>query len=535
MVYFNGSVWTNIYDSDLWYEIHGDFLKISDGIAYQNGVGVEILKLDTNSSGVEIPYIEGIISFYTSSRNTANYTLLEISSEYSDPLQDPRTGNNISSRVKPIPNFSEINSVNLNSLISLDQMPLILAKSEDNNPRENPASISGTSVYAGLVYQNKIDIINPDADLRNNNLLGSLLQPNASTSPKYRIIKQGLVQDLFGDVTGSGEITLADYNDVNSWLPIDLSNTVDQQKIMDGHVKIEKVLRADVNGDGIVDAVDAGLILDFINGTISTFPAGSSFSRMRLMVEDLVADTMIDSDMSAADPTFNTAPYSSTLFNIEYIANWIPDRIEICDMRRLVPTTFSTSPSTSVCNGGSNNFFVPDDLIISGNMLDEYGSSYSVDFEMTHLSLIIPLTDSLGSSTFIDGYLGVNLFDTFVAESSSGQTALGFIALKYSDNTYVQTSDFMNGKIRITASIQSHSNDYPISFGLNIEDIVGLNYDPATSLLNLWMKDLYDDGHGNIPPALNTKILITVFLKKAGFINSPQVINEGKVRTLFNI
>ncbi len=541
MVSFDGSSWTNIYESDMWYKIYGDYIKTSNGIGYQNGIGVEVLSLKPNNFGVEETYVEGYIPFYTSMRNAPNYSLLEVSSEYSNPLQDPRTGDNVNSRVAPTPSISMISKTSLENLITLDENPLLLVEAEDNNPRGNPVSISGISSFPGLVYGNKIDIINPDADLRTNNLVGSLLRPNTASNYIYRIIKQELFQDSYGDVNGDGEITVVDFNTINQWISsgyqYDLSNPIHQQRIMDGHVSIEEILKADVNGDGIVDAADTLLISNYINGIISTFPVGSTFSRMRLTVETLTNPLSALANMPSMDSIFTTAPFTDVPFDIIYYRTWLPDRIEICDMRRLLPTSFSLSPRANEdsCNGGSNDFFIPNNIIIKGNMLNEYGSSYSVDFEMTHLSMIIPLTDSLGNPTVIDGYFGVNLFETFVAESSSGKTAYGFNALKYSDETYVQTTDFSKNRVKITVSIQSHSNTYSMPFGSNMDDIVGTSYNSSTSLLNLWLKNLYNDGYGNVLPALNTKILITIYLKKGKFINSPQVITAGQVRNLFNI
>jgi len=537
MVVFDGESWTNVVESDMWYEIHGDYAKVSDGISYQDGVGTEVPRLDTDSEGDETTYVKGYIPLYSSSRSAANFVLVETTSDYSDPLQDPRTGNNVSSRVKPDPNISIVGSSSISGLVALSKTPVVLANMEDGNPRGNPSSISGESDLPGLVYGNKIDIIDPDADLRNHNLVGSILQPNIATSGTYRIIKQTLYADSYGDVNGDGSITTNDFQIVNSWLPggYDLSNAADQQKIMDGYVSIEQVLRADVNGDGKVDATDAALIQAYIDGTISTFPAGGGFSRMRLEVEELTDPLASDADIPNDDSVFDTSPFSSVPFEIEYFATWIPDRISICDMRRLLPTTFTSAPSSTAsdCDGGENDFFVPNDLMIGdGQILNADGTHHSVDFEVAHLTMIIPVTDSLGAPTFIDGYMGVNLFSTFVAESADGQTAEGFGAMKYADGTYVQISDFSLGKVKISAALQSHSNTYGSS---PIDDIVGVNYDAATGLLTLWMKFLYDDGSGNIPAALSTKVLVTVFLKKAGFANQPQTITAGQVRTLFGV
>lgn len=537
MVVFDGDSWINIFDSDIWFEVHGDYIKASDGISYQDGVGSEIPRLKTDNTGVEAEFIEGLVPFYTAARGTQNFVLVEIESEFSDTLQDPRTGNPVSSRVAPVPQISMIRNSDVDALVTADLSPVILARANDDNPRGNPTAITGITATPGLVFENKIDIIAPNADILANNLLGSMLRPNTAASGQYRIIKQEFFSDLLGDINGDGEITSDDLAIINSWLPdgYDLSDATDQQKIMDGYVAIEQVLRADVNGDGVVDAVDAGLISDFIDGAISVFPGGAGFSRARLTVESRLSPLTTAVDIPADDATFKTAPFASTPFQVDYFATWLPDRVEIHDMRRLAPTTFTEAPDADEGFGGRNDLFVPGNLLHDGYHLNPDGTFYSVDLEVTHLSLTIPVTDSGGSPTFLDGYLGVRLHDTFVAESSDGKTSAGFSAMKYADGTYVQIADFAAGRVRLAVAIQSHSNTYAVPFGGTIDDIVGVNYDPGTSLLTLWMTDLFNDGYGNIPPALNTKVLITAFLKKAGFANAPRAITDAQVRTLFNL
>jgi len=538
LVVFDGESWTNVYESDMWFLIQGDYIKVSDGISYQDGVGSEIPRLRTDDTGVETTYVEGPVSFFTSARGQENYALVETSSEFSDIVQDPRTGNPISSRVRPDPDISMITSSELESLVDGILLPLVLAKAADNNPRSNPATIDGTTELPGLVLGNKMDVIDPDADLRNNNLVGSMLQPNSAGSGKYRIIKQELFSDILGDVDGDGVVTSADLAIVNSWLPdgYNLANTLHQQSIMDGNVPIEQVLRADVNGDGMVDATDAALIQDFLDGYISVFPGGAAFSRMRLTVEHrtdpLGTPVVIEDD----DPTFSTAPFSDTDFLIEFCATWLPDRLSIVDQRRLIPTTFTEPPSVDDCTGGRNDWFAPGNLHLDGYLLNPDGTSYSVDVEVAHLTLTIPVTDSNGDPVFADGYLGVSLFDAFVFESSEGKTPQGFPALRYADGSYVQSGDLAAGRVRMSAALQSHANTWSTG-GSTIEDVVGMNYDPATSIMTLYMKDVLDDGYGNlpIPPALTTKILVTVFLKRAGFANQPLAVTAAQMRNLLEL
>jgi len=537
MVIYNGDAWVNITTSDMWFEIQGDYVKAADGTSYQSGVGTEVPRLKKDATGVEAPYVEGLIPLYTSSRNTPSFALVETEDETSEPEQDPRTGNPINSRIAPVPSISCIGSSSLSTLIDGGLSPLLLAKVWDSNPRGNLATISGLTTVAGMVYGNKLQIVAPDADMRANNVIGSLLTPNTLASWQYRVISQELYSDSYGDINGDGIIDATDLAIINSWMPdgYDLSDTVDQQKIMDGEVPIEWVLRADVNGDGKVDAADAALIQDFINGSIATFPAGASFSRMVLLVENRLEPLDASADMPANDSTFSTAPFTSAEWEIGYVRTWIPDFIDMCDMRRLAPTTFTEPPDGDTCFGGRNDFLVPGNLLLDGYIHNPDGSFYSVDFEINHLSLKIPVTDSLGNPTSLDGYASLLLFDNFVAESSSGKTASGFDAMRYADGSYVQLTDFAARRVKISVAIQSHANEYSVPFSGSFEDIVGTYYDPATSLLMLRMDSLLDDGYGNLLPSQATRVLVTVYLKRAGFMNETNEISAAQMRNLLGI
>ncbi len=537
MAVYDGSQWINVYESDMWFEIHGDYVKVADGIAYQDGVGIEIPRLAEDASGVESPNFVGLVPFATTSRDSKNFVLVEVQSVSSDTQQDPRTGNPVASRVAPEPEISATGDEGFQDLLTSDIVPLALARALDDNPRGNPVAISGTTTLAGAVYGDHMHVVAPDADMLSNNIVGSMLLPDSSSGFEYRIISAEVYADAYGDVDGDGQVTFADLAIVNSWLPdgYDLSDPVDQQKLIDGKVPLDRVLRADVNGDGKVDATDAALIQDFLDRTISTFPAGSSFQRMLVVVENMLEPLDEPADMPGDNPAFGTVPFVDIPWEVSYFRTWLPDKLLLCDMRRLVPTTFTDPPDGETCYGGKNNFYVPGNLLLDGYVLKPDGTTHPLDFEVTHLSLRVPVTDSDGNPTILDGYVGFLLFDSFVAESSMGKTSAGFPAMRYSDLTFVQLGDFAEGKVKISASLQSLANAWPAPFGGNVEDAVGMYYDPASSLLMLRVKDLLDDGYGNLLPSQSMRILMTVYLKRAGFANPTGEITEGQMRTLLGI
>jgi hypothetical protein len=287
-----------------------------------------------------------------------------------------------------------------------------------------------------------------------------------------------------------------------------------------------------VNDDGYVGSDDSALIQAFVNRQISSFSAGSSFPRLNIKLENLLDPLTTTVTIPTTCVEYATVPFVSLTWEISYFATWNPDLLLVQDTRREMPTTFTDD--VAACDGGKNNFFVPGDLVIDELQLNPDGSHYSVDFEMNHLSLDIPVTDSYGNATFIDGYTGLLLFDNFVSESSGGKTASGFDAMKYADGTYVQSEDFVSGKVKIAPSIQSTASNFVVPFGSNIEDVVGMHYDPSTSLMTLYLDNLLDDGYES-RPALSTKILVSVYLKRAGFANTTRAITMSQMRTLLDI
>lgn len=538
MVVFDGSQWIEVRESDLWFSIEGDYAKVSNGLAYEDGVGVEVPKIKQNSSNTEVPYVEGLLSLTTTSRDAYNYLLLEPDSEFSEPEQDQRTGNQVFSRVAPIPSFSMLTDSQLTTLRVTNPAPVLTARAYDHNPRGNPSTITASATLPGVAEDVVFHIINPNADVRTHGLVNSILVPDSSASYQYRIIEANLITDSYGDINGDGLIDAQDLALINSWIAdsydFDLSTAAGQQQIIDGYATLDQVLRADLNGDGKVDASDAAILTNYLNKSVSTFPVGSSYSRMELKVEAILDPKNNPADIAQDNDDFQTAPFTGTTWRINYVASWIPDNIVIEDVRRDMPTTFTTE-STDELPGGRNDFYVPGNLLIVGQQLNPDGTSYSVDFEVNHLTLNIPIIDSYGNPTFLDGYKGLLLFDNFVAESSSGKTATGFDAMKYHDGTYVQADDFSASKVKIVPAIQSTANQYPITMGGDIDDVVGLYYDPSTSLLTLYINNLYDDGYGNALPPRSMKVSVVVYLKKAGFANDTASVSEAEMRELLNI
>lgn len=543
MTIYDGSQWININESSMWFSIYGDYIKVSDGVAYDNGIGSQIQRIAKNEYNQDAPYYLGEIPFYSQTYDTNNYTLLETIDQFSEPTQDERTGNSIFTKIKPSPYISLINKTALDLLLSTNPDPVLLALAKDLNPRGNPTSITGQTTYPGLVKNNIFNVLSPSADVLQHNWVGSILYPSVScggATCQFRIIKQTNYDDILGDINGDGEIDLDDLAIINGWIsawpgnmPLSLSDGFVQQLILDGYLDILQFLRADVDGDGFVGNTDKDLIEDYINKDITSFSGGSTFLRTELQVENLTGTSEADI-VDSCCTSFSTPLIGGIDWRIDYFATWIPDLLNISDLRRLLPTTYTEEISDDNLKG-SNNFFVPNNLLVSNNILNPDGSFYSVDLEINHLTLDFPITDSVGNPIFLDGSTGISLFDNFVAESSMGLTSNNFKAMKYADGSYVQIGDFELGRVKITASLQSLSNEFGVTIGNTVQDIVGMYYDPATSLLMLYIKDLYDDPIVNVVPSLSMKILITIYLKHAGFINNSETITKDQMRSILGV
>lgn len=306
MIVYDGSQWVNIYESDMWFAIYGDYVKIADGIAYDDGIGVQVPRIAKDSTNTEVAYVEGYIPFYTVNYDSYNYVLLEATNKYSDTEQDQRTGDPVYSRVTHTSEFSMEGYSNMSTLLASDPDPVILTRAKDTNPRGNPAEITGESRYVGLAYGNKFHILNPDANVIQNNLINSILYPanNGCANCNFRIIKQTLYSDSYGDINGDGVIDNDDLTIVTGWIntytSVDITNAADQLLFTLGTINVDQFLRADVNGDGIVDITDANLIQSYINKSITTFPAGDSFLRTELEVENLLDSTIVNANILIA-------------------------------------------------------------------------------------------------------------------------------------------------------------------------------------------------------------------------------------------
>lgn len=584
LTFFSNNIWVDSEEEDWWFQVWTAAAKVSDGRAYDLGQGIQIDKTYINDLGAVENYYLGAQTFADTGESVLNTGIVEAILDEFQEEQDERTGNPINSRKKYIPSFSFVTESSLSELRNSGE-PLIIGCARDINPKNNP-TITGTQSYPGLAIDDKFIIINPIGDLLSQNLLGSKLIPNDDNSSRdYRIFKVISCTDGYGDVLGDGVIDADDVARAAQLVGHSLSLSATQQDILDGLVTTLEIIRADVDGDGYVTSGDVDLITEYVAREINSFPVGSSFTHLEITVQQSVGradgyfdcdgyvrldgytgQNIVDSDdldpyellydgyisipsINGADSAWSTVPFNELTYTIIPQPFWQDYLLNFSSEARVVPsaftyserideescdqsTTFSCTNRIEVaqsCDPGRNDFMVPDNLIMRrGQILNSDGSHYKIDLEVAHIILELPV-GSISRS-----YL--NVFDKLVADAGGGYTSAGYNCLKFSDCSNVTSNALAMNQIRFGVAVKSiyreldgydsNSDGY-----IEINDTLGLQMDQTTGILTITVDDIL---HDNIYSDLITKIQITVYLKKAGWINEIIVIPSEQISGLFS-
>lgn len=335
-------------------------------------------------------------------------------------------------------------------------------------------------------------------------------------------------------------------------------------------------LRADINGDMVVGTDDVGLITDYIN-LLAPFPPtsspsnkiGKTFTAVRFTVDQYInrSDDYPNND-SNRSTTLHRAPdiyqdgysiwagqnvtTSPIQFSIVKQLNWKEHNIVVNSHPKMVPASFNFNsggqsplpsgnlntyrdfPNAGTFDTGRNDLFVPNNLIVNtgGQLTTPNGSYYKVDFEVGTVSFEIPAVQTFG------GEKTVNLLTDFISDfTGMGHTRLGYPALRFADGSPVSMAAFTRNQVRINVGIQSVSPQLngvtPEAYeGIIVDNRIGVSIDYSTGLLTLQFNNLYKDPTQS---TINTKVQITFFLKRAGFLNAPIFIGDNKTANLLGI
>lgn len=584
------SEWTDVPEEDIWYQVWSDTAKVADGMAYDDGNGMEITKTAKNELGAVVDNSFNQNPFADTGQNTLNTAVLEAIENKFQQAQDERTGNPVFSRQQFDPSFSFVTNATLATLRESSD-PLIIGCARDVNAKANNV-ILGTQIFPGLAKGNTFIVINPDPNLISQQLVGSKLIPNNNCAGVgYLISSVRLCTDGYGDVNGDGVIDSFDVSRATMLLGQSLELQSTQTLIAAGVFDTLEIIRADVDGDGYVTHADVDLISAYVSKDgYHSFPVGSSFTHIEIDVENPTGryDGYYDCDgyirvngnsvnkvdpallapiqlqyygfnskpnLVADDPSFAAVPFMPLPFVINPIPFWQDYMIQVSSEARLVPVVFSstqgsaglidqttglcsnTSPVVCIdpfdfggsCDPGRNDFFVPDNLIIGkGQILDKEGNIFKQDFELHTVVLELP-------QEIMFNHAVINVFQKFVLDSGDGSTSSGFPAAKFADCTTVQADALLKNQLRFVVSIQSifpnQDGSDEDGYGIIVDNVIGVNMDQSTGLMILTMNDI---SNSTLFAELRTKIIIAVYLKKAGWNNVPLVIPSNQVAGLFS-
>lgn len=541
---FSSSVWTDVKSSSLWFRVWTDSVKVAAGTSSVNGTYLPVLKVKNNESGIPAEYYEEDISIVNTSEGTENYLLVQKDLEYSEVIDHPRTGDPIFSEVEDVPKFTVLEQDDVFTLLTAEPKSVVLARVKDNNPRNNP-TITGQIKYPGLVLDNVINIVDPTSDLLTQNVIGSTIIPNTSKPTlAYRIISQEVVVDDYGDIDKDGKIDVFDAARISeldgyqAYLTSGLPQLIQEQAIQDRTISILEILRADLdNSDGYeITSADLSAINDFLSSG-TAFPNGkSSFTRVVLKVEPILAPItelsgsgesllsleVLDPDL--LDPV-NFSFTSGIEFQINFVPVWLPEQVEILDLRRFVNQTFLDFSSSNLQSnpetGGKNSFFVAGDMFLTGEIKNLNGSIHKLDYEQVSVELELPAGTT--EKEF-------NFFEAFVLNN-----------MKFSDGSLVDASSLNNNQVHFTTSVSSIAKNtgvvddgygfdgYDMSFDVDADEAIGVYLDSSTGLLRI---KAYNIVNSELLPEIRTRITIMVSLKKAGFSNEPVYVDADSFNML---
>lgn len=581
---FSGS-WVDVVEEDLWFQVWTDAAKLSDGKAYDGGIGCQINKTTTDpTTGATIDNVYGLLSFSDSGEATSNIGVVQAVETGSLQIQEEVSGNPVFSRQSFTPQFSFVNAAGLSTL-KQTQDPLIIGALEDINPKNNP-TLNKTQKYFGLAKGNNFCIVDPDADLLNLNLVGSLLFPDSigASNTAVRIFKATLCTDGYGDVNGDGVIDSTDIARATQLIGEGAASSSTQTKIKNGLITTLELLRADVNGDGYIGVDDVSAITNYVNKVTNSFPVGTSFQHLCLTVDNQIGRwdgyfdcldgyvrivdgyagqklplSSLDANQIIYDgyeesveisliAAYQTIPFTSTQYKIKPLPFWQPWLVKETSSTRKVMAAFIQSeaiqhPSCTdevvACidkadvapsiDPGRIDIYVPGNLIIGeGEVLRPDGSPYPIDMEIGIIILNLP-TNQIDKKS-------INVFENLIVDVGNGITATGSFAMRYSDCSTVQLQDLSLNKIRFSISIQSY---VPAKDGYDVDgyflldnDKIGCDIDPLTGILTVSTADLQSDP---IYKSLVSKIQIEIFLKKAGWKNKVQIITPSQTLGLLAV
>ena len=265
-------------------------------------------------------------------------------------------------------------------------------------------------------------------------------------------------------------------------------------------------------------------------------------------------------DVETGEAAYTTVPYVPTNYRITIKPMWRKELVKTNYTGRLLPCTFTDlghQPGTALyvpgtirsclissltyctpiesfasCFGGQNTFYIPNDVIIGGKILAPDGRDYALDLEVNTITLKLPALPIPDKS--------LDVFSLFVCESAAhkGFTTAGYPAMRFADCAYIQSNALALNQIRFSVALESlcieidgYDVFIPDGYGIAVDPLIGTNIDPTTGVLTIRGTNINSDPD----ITLNCKILITVYIKRAGWKNNHLEVLPNELQNLLGI
>lgn len=245
---FNGNLWVDLAEEDLWFKIWTDSIKISDGQAYEAGHGIEVPKLKNATEEDFVDYCADKINFVG---NDVYKAVLFSKTEDLVSVPDQRTGEPVWSRKRFIPDIKLLSSLEISNLNETTDLFILGAVSDKNRKfYDSIYSLINSKLFSASIAQDELmirvvddptDTVRFDSsvnslisNLLNGDFVGAKIFPNANNSlVYYRIAESKLASCILGDVNGDGIIDQKDLDLLNDYIGYDFNIGLPLNSVID--------------------------------------------------------------------------------------------------------------------------------------------------------------------------------------------------------------------------------------------------------------------------------------------------------------
>lgn len=237
---FNGTLWIDIPEQDLWFRVWTDAAKISDGQFYEAGHGAIIPK--TTQDPNTLTTVDNTLEGLQFTGNDIFHAVASTTALDSTPVPDQRTGNPVLSRQQTVPNIELLNTIDTTNLEQASE-PLIIGAITDKNRKfyDSISSTINSELHSATMVKDELIIRVVD---------------DPTDTVRFDTTVSGLVTNLLNGDFASAQI-FPDAGNPNNFYRI-------------ASAKLNSCILGDVNGDGIIDQRDLDLLNTYLNFDLNT-------------------------------------------------------------------------------------------------------------------------------------------------------------------------------------------------------------------------------------------------------------------------